>query len=149
MEAMAAWAGEAGKGQGMLRGSLSGHSRPFHATGVLPHGIGAQKGLSTFAGSYGLILPCLPARGQLCRASPCCGLAFAVELRVLCRAASSPGQPAGLDEAGGKERFIAGEVSLPLFPLPSSSPHLYSSPQGGGGSRYWSWEHFICKCLCV
>lgn len=33
---------------------------------------------------------------------------------------------------------------------PLSPPHLYSSPQGGGGSSgYWSWERFICKCPCV
>lgn len=28
-------------------------------------------------------------------------------------------------------------------------PHFYSSPQGGGDTGYWSWEHFICKCPCV
>lgn len=50
----------------------------------------------------------------------------------------------GLDKAGGRQGFIAGEDSEPLPP-----PHLYSAPQGGAGSSgYWSWSRFICKC-CV
>lgn len=126
------------------------------------HGQGEGRGCSGHAdGSLPPLLhcwgasPCAFCLVVLCSAIPtgmetlCCASRCHHKLSVLWHCTQPP-VPAlelqGWTKLEERKVLLLERFSSP----PLSPPHLYSSPQGGGGSSgYWSWEHFICKCPCV